>query len=117
MRTLAAGRLVIGCLLLGGCSSTETGTGHGGDCESFYSDVTEAATWPALKDELLASDSWPRAVSVRVQERGTDIGVGNEDVVRVIDLVSDKGRRVAQLEVWRTADGGWSAGAWNQCID
>jgi len=104
-------------LLVSGCSSTETGTGNGGDCESFYSDVTEAATWTALKDALLAADSWPRATSVRVQDRGTDIGVGNEDVVRVVDLLNANGRRVIQLEVWRTADGGWSAGAWNQCID
>lgn len=117
MRTLAAGPVVVGCLLLGGCSSTETGTDHGGDCESFYSDVTEAATWPALKDALLDSGQWSRAVSVRVQERGTDIGVGDQDVVRVVDLLSEKGRRVVQLEVWRIADGGWSAGSWNQCID
>lgn len=105
------------CFLLVGCLSTEPGSGSGGDCESSYSEVVQAPTWQALKDELVGSDSWPRAVAVRVQEQGTDIGVGDEDAVRVVDLLDDKGRRVVQLEVWRTDDAAWSAGSWSQCID
>ncbi|WP_296601462.1 hypothetical protein [Nocardioides sp.] len=106
-----------GCVLVAGCSSTEPGTGGGGDCESHYSGVTMAPTWAELKTKLLASEEWARTASARVQHRGTDIGVGDEDVVRVVDLLNAQGRRVVQLEVWRTADGGWSAGAWSQCID
>lgn len=108
---------LLACLLLGGCASTESGTGHGGDCVSHYEPVASAPTWGALKDAMLLSDEWGHVASVRTQAEGDDIGVGNEHVVRVADLLNSKGRRLVQVEVWRTDDGGWSAGAWSQCID
>ena len=108
---------LLSCVLLGGCLSTEPGTGSGGDCESHYSEVVRAPTWSGLEEALVTSPHWPRATSVRVQERGADIGLGDQDVVRIVDVLNEKGRRVVQLEVWRTDDGGWSAGSWSQCID
>jgi hypothetical protein len=55
--------------------------------------------------------------SVRTQARGDDIGAGDQDVVRVVDLLDRNGRRLVQVEVWRTDAGSWRAGAWGQCID
>jgi hypothetical protein len=34
-----------------------------------------------------------------------------------VDLLNRKGRRLAQVEVWRTESGAWRAGIWLQCID
>jgi hypothetical protein len=54
---------------------------------------------------------------VRTQAVGHDVGAGNQDAVRVVDLLNRQGRRLAQADVWRTEAGGWRAGVWSQCID
>lgn len=116
----AARRLVLAalaCLALGGCQSTTVDGGGGGDCVSHYDPVAEAATWPDLKTAMLDTTDWGRVASVRTQATGDDIGAGDEDVVRLVDLLDKSGRRLAQADVWRTDSGGWSAGVWSQCID
>ena len=85
------------------------------DCVSHYDSVVTATSWDGLQDALLTRS---RVVSLRTQARGDDVdGAGNEDVVRVVDLLNDAGRRVVQVDVWRTDAGAWRAGAWSQCID
>ncbi|QIK66262.1 hypothetical protein G7072_07795 [Nocardioides sp. HDW12B] len=66
---------------------------------------------------LAYDDGRGPVASVRVQERGHDLGYSDEDVVRVVDLLDRKGRRMVQVDVWRTPDSGWRAGVWMQCID
>ena len=111
------GVALVASVLLGGCLSTEPGTGAGGDCESSYKPVASAPTWDALKDAMIATEDWGRVASVRTQSRGEDVDGHGEDVVRVVDLLNRNERRLVQVEVWRTDDGGWAAGAWSQCID
>ncbi|CAI9413762.1 hypothetical protein [Nocardioides sp. T2.26MG-1] len=111
------GGVLLAIVLLGGCLSTDSGTGNGGDCESHYVPVASAPTWDALEDAMLATEDWGAVASVRTQARGEDIGLGDQDVVRIVDLLNRNGRRLAQAEVWRTGDGGWAAGVWSQCID
>lgn len=106
--------------LASGCSgSTVEGEIVGDEgCDSAYDPVARAPSWPALERGMLAYDGGRRPVTaVRVQERGHDLGYGAEDVVRVVDLLDRTGRRVVQVDVWRTPDGGWRAGVWMQCID
>jgi hypothetical protein len=55
--------------------------------------------------------------SLRTQARGEDVGAGDEDAVRVVDLLNQQGDRLVQVDVWRTAAGSWRAGVWSQCID
>jgi hypothetical protein len=55
--------------------------------------------------------------SLRTQARGHDVGAGDQDAVRVVDLLTTKGRRLVQVDVWRTEAGGWRAGVWSQCTD
>jgi hypothetical protein len=106
-------------VLATGVLSACAGAGEpaGGDCVSRYDSVVRAPTWTGLKNEMLDSREWGRAVSVRTQARGDDVGVGDQDAVRVVDLVNRNGRRLIQVEVWRTDAGAWRAGAWSQCID
>ena len=51
--------------------------------------------------------------------RGDDVGAGSgdEDVVRVVDLLDRRGRRLVQVDVWQTDAGAWRAGVWGQCTD
>lgn len=104
----------VACMTLSSCAS---GTGGEGHCESRYDGVVTAPTWASLKDAMVESRAWGRVASTRVQGKGVDVGVGDQDAVRVMDLLDHQGRRLVQVEVWRTDAGGWSAGVWSQCID
>ncbi|WP_137291816.1 hypothetical protein [Nocardioides dongxiaopingii] len=105
----------LSCWVLGGCGAT--GSSSDEDCESSYESVADGATWGDLEDAMLDYDGQGRVVSVRTQARGRDVGAGDEDAVRVVDLLDRRGSRVLQVEVWRTEAGAWRAGAWRQCID
>ncbi|CUR55216.1 exported hypothetical protein [metagenome] len=109
------GLAVLVCNLLGACVASSGGEGE--DCVSHYDAVATAATWGGLKEAMVASTTWGRVVSVRTQARGDDVGAGDEDAVRVVDLLDRKGRRLVQVDVWRSDTGAWEAGAWSQCID
>ncbi len=110
-------RVSVALLACGSFSAcAHAGTSPGDDCVSRYEPVAEAATWQGLRDAMVAGDERGRVASLRTQDRGEDVGVGDEDAVRVVDLVGRNGRRLAQVEVWRT-DGRWHAGEWSQCID
>jgi hypothetical protein len=102
--------------LLSACESVGS-SGDDGDCLSHYDTVASASTWQGLKDAMLAYDERGRVASVRTQAKGDDVGAGDEDAVRVADLLNHNGRRLVQVDVWRTDDGAWRAGVWNQCID
>jgi hypothetical protein len=112
------GVAVLACSVLSACAGTTHGSdGSGGDCVSHYDAVAAAPTWAALKEAMLGYEERGRVASVRTQARGTDVGAGDRDAVRVVDLLDRNGRRLVQVDVWRTATGSWSAGAWQQCID
>lgn len=66
---------------------------------------------------MLGYEERGRVASVRTQARGDDVGAGNQNAVRVVDLLNRNGRRLVQVDVWRTDAGSWCAGVWNQCID
>jgi hypothetical protein len=109
---------VLACGLLSACVEQVGSSGGGDDCISHYRDVVSAATWSRLKDGLLQYDDRGPAGSVRIQEAGSDIdSPGDKDVVRVVDVLNSKGRRLAQFNVWRADGGAWRAGVWSQCID
>ena len=97
-----------------GCLSDTT---HGEPCVSDYEVLASAPTWNGLESELLDSGARGRVASVRVVERGVDVGTGDQKAVRVVDLLDRRDRRLAQAEVWRDDAGGWRAGLWMQCID
>ncbi|GAW49926.1 N-acetyl-gamma-glutamyl-phosphate reductase [Nocardioides sp. PD653] len=107
------GCVVLVCGVLTACA----GSTGGSDCVSDYAPVASATTWAGLKDAMLDTVRWGRVDSVRVQARGHDVGAGDQDAVRVVDLLNRHGRRLVQVDVWRTPGGGWQAGAWRQCID
>jgi hypothetical protein len=113
--SVGMGLAVLACGILSACAGTTEG--GGGDCVSYYDSVARAPTWVGLKDAMLGSKEWGRVVSVRTQARGDDVGAGNEDAVRVVDLLNRNGNRLVQVDVWRTDAGAWRAGVWNQCID
>jgi hypothetical protein len=100
--------------LTGACLSQDSGDD---DCVSHYTTVASAPTWEGLKGAMLDYRERGRVVSLRTQARGKDVGAGNRDAVRVVDLLNRNGRRLAQVDVWRTDAGGWRAGVWSQCID
>ncbi len=107
------------CTLLAACSAGEPGVeGGGGDCTSHYEHVASADSWAGLKEAMLDNEDWGGVASLRTQARGDGVvdGPGDEDVVRVMDLLDRKDRRLIQVDVWRT-DTGWRAGVWSQCID
>lgn len=111
MRVSLAG---LACAMLSvGCA----GATEPSDCVSHYEPVAGAETWRGLKDEMLAYEDRGRVASVRIQARGDDVGAGDHDVVRVVDLLNRKGRRLVQVDVWRTDAGDWRAGIWKQCVD
>jgi hypothetical protein len=70
-----------------------------------------------LKDSMLRNNEWGDVASLRTQGVGSDVGAGDEEVERVLDLLNQNGRRLIQVDVWRTDAGTWRAGAWSQCID
>ncbi len=105
---------VLACGILSACADT---TGAGGDCVSHYEPVAGAPTWPALKEAMLGYEGRGPVASLRTQARGHDVGAGNQDAVRVVDLLNRNGRRLVQVDVWRTDAGAWRAGVWSQCID
>lgn len=106
--------LALACGLLSACAG---GTPSGGDCVSNYDPVASAPSWRALKFTMLDFKGRGSVSSLRTQARGHDVGVGDHVAVRVVDLLNPKGRRLAQVEVWRTESGAWRAGIWSQCID
>ena len=107
------GLAVLVCGMLTACA----GTTGGGDCVSHYDSVASAPTWEGLKDAMLDYQERRRVASIRTQARGRDVGAGDQDAVRVVDLLNRNGRRLAQVDVWRTDAGAWRAGVWSQCID
>jgi hypothetical protein len=110
------GLAALACGILSACAGGATE--EGGDCVSRYDRVAEATTWDGLKDAMLRSDSkWGYVASLRTRSRGDDVGAGDQEAVRVVDLLNRNGRRLLQVDVWRTDSGGWRAGAWSQCID
>ena len=100
--------------LLGACAGS---TDDGIDCTSHYQPVASAPSWNGLRDAMLSYDERGQVASMRTQERGVDVGAGDQNAVRVVDLLDRKGRRLVQVDVWRTDAGGWRAGIWSQCID
>jgi len=106
--------VVLAGFLSAGCAGSTEG---GGDCVSHYDPVASAPTWDALKDAMLGYKERGLVASVRTQARGDDVGAGDQDAVRVVDLLNRNGRRLAQVDVWRTDAGAWRAGVWKQCID
>lgn len=116
MRSVGAVVAAVACASLTSCSDS-TGTSSGGDCESHYDVVATAPTWSGLQRAMRRTTTWGRVASVRTQVRGDDVGAGDEDAVRIVDLLGPQGQRRVQVDVWRTDSGGWRAGAWSQCID
>jgi hypothetical protein len=110
------GLATLACGSLSACGSSSEGGGDG-DCVSHYSSLGGARTWAGLQSAMLSNRDWGRVASLRTQARGTDVGAGDQNAVRVVDLLDRKGRRLIQADVWRTDAGAWRAGVWNQCID
>jgi hypothetical protein len=115
-RATASLGLFLVCGMLSACESSSSDYG---DCDSHYDSVASASTWAELKAEIVGSTQRGRVVaSLRTQSRGDEVvGVGDEEAVRVVDLLDQQGRRLVQVEVWRTDSEGWASGAWSQCID
>jgi hypothetical protein len=109
------GLAAVACGILGACAGT--GTTGGGGCVSHYEPVASASTWAGLKDAMSRYQERGRVAALRTQARGDDVGAGDQDAVRVVDLLNRNGRRLVQVDVWRTNAGGWRAGVWKQCID
>jgi hypothetical protein len=112
--SLRVGLAILACGVLSACAGTTEG---GDDCVSHYDPVASAPSWQDLKDAMLDYNVRGRVASVRTQARGDDVGAGDQNAVRVVDLLDRNGRRLVQVDVWRTDAGGWRAGAWSQCID
>lgn len=111
------GLAALTCAVLTACGAHTTVSDSEGDCVSHYDPVASAPTWTALKEAMKDDEGWGRVASVRTQARGEDVGAGDEKAVRVVDLLDRKGRRLVQVEAWRTTSGAWRAGVWNQCTD
>src|SRR3954452_874311 len=107
------GLAVLSCVALSACA----GSTDRADCVSHYSPVATAPTWDDLREGMLRYREWGRVDSVRIQARGHDVGAGDQDAVRVVDLLNRNGRRLVQVDVWRTGAGAWRAGVWGQCTD
>lgn len=113
----AAKRMVLAALACATLSACASATDGGDDCVSRYEPVASAATWDALKGAMLGYKERGTVASLRTQARGRDVGAGDQDAVRVVDLLNRNGRRLVQVDVWRTETGAWRAGVWSQCID
>jgi hypothetical protein len=109
------GLALLACGILSACAGT-TSSGSGG-CVSHYGPVASAPTWDGLKAAMLGYKERGRVASVRTQARGDDVGAGDQDAVRAVDLLSRSGRRLVHVDVWRTDAGAWRPGVWKQCID
>lgn len=114
--SLTASFVALALGMLSACESVGS-SGDDGDCVSHYDEVASASTWTGLESALLAYKERGPAVSLRTQARGNDVGAGDQDAVRVVDLLNQNGRRLVQVDVWRTGGGAWRAGVWSQCID
>ena len=112
IRTTFAALLLVAALA--GCSG-ENSVG-GSDCVSHYEMVATGSSWTEVRAALLGYDDRGPVRSVRTQAHGVDIPGTEVRAVRVVDLLNHTGRRVVQVNVWRT-DGVWRAGIWHQCID
>ena len=110
-RSLLACLVVLAGTLLAGCGSESSASG----CTSAYRTVATAPTWADLAAQLRGAGEFGRVASVRTVDRG--LASTNRDVARVVTLLDAKGQVAAQLDVWRTADGGWRAGVWMQCTE
>lgn len=115
LRRLAVVAATVPGLLLGACAG-EAGEGGGG-CESSYEIIAAAPTWQGLQAAMVSHEEHGPVESLRVQARGDDVGAGDQQAVRVVDLLDRDGRRLVQVDVWRTDAGAWRSGVWNQCID
>src|SRR5687767_8119383 len=91
--SVQAGLAVVACAILSACAGTTEG---GGDCVSHYGSVASAPTWEGLKDAMLSYQERGRVASVRTQARGDDVGAGDQDAVRVVDLLDRNGQRLVQ---------------------
>ena len=111
--SVLTGLAVLACGALSACAAAT----HSGDCVSHYDPVASAPTWEDLEDAMMDYRERGRVASVRIQARGDDVGAGDQEAVRVVDLLNRHGRRLVQVDVWRTDTGAWRAGAWSQCID
>ena len=113
--SLRLGLAVLACGVLTACETSD----RSGDpnCVSHYSPVGTARSWAGLQTAMLSNRDWGRVTSVRTQARGTGVGAGGKDVVRVVDLLNRKGKRLIQADVWKTETGAWRAGVWEQCTD
>src|SRR5262245_52406304 len=89
----ASVRMVLGVLACGILSAC-AGTTGGGHCVSHYDPLASASTWHGLKDAMLGYKQRGRVASVRTQARGEDVGAGDQDAVRVVDLLNQDGRRL-----------------------
>jgi hypothetical protein len=116
--SLRMGLAVLAYGMASACVSSSTEDGDN-DCVSGYHSVASAPTWDGLKDAMLNhKEERQVASSLRTQARGDDVdGVGDKDVVRVVDILNRRGRRLVQVDVWRTEAGDWRAGVWGQCTD
>ena len=112
--SVRVGLAVLACGILSACAGSTNG---GVDCVSHYDSVASAPTWEGLKAAMLGYKERGRVASVRTQARGDDVGAGDQDAVRVVDLLNRRGQRLVQVDVWRTDAGAWRAGVWSQCID
>lgn len=122
--SLRMGLAVLACGILSACAGSTGPTKYPAavqagddDCVSNYDHIASAPTWDALKDAMLGYKERGHVASVRTQVRGNDVGAGDREAVRVVDLLNRNGRRLVQVDVWRTEAGAWRAGLWNQCID
>ncbi len=117
----ATSRATLAALVCGGLTAcggaTAAGSSSDGPCTSHYLAVASAPTWSELKKAMLHNGRWGRVAAVRTQVRGVDVGGGDQEAVRVVDLLNERGRRLIQADVWRTERGTWRAGVWSQCID
>ncbi|HSE09878.1 MAG TPA: hypothetical protein VLB29_14530 [Nocardioidaceae bacterium] len=116
MGMTAGARAAVAALTCGMLSACAATTG-GGDCVSHYDSIASAPTWAGLKEAMLDYRERGRVASVRIQARGKDVGAGDQEAVRVVDLLNRNRRRLVQVDVWRTDEGAWRAGVWQQCID
>lgn len=122
--TVRFGSAALALGVLSACGSGEytppPGIAMGGDCVSHYQPVVSAPTWKDLKDAMLGGLAMRGRVAASVQvvsAGGEVVARGDQDVVRVVDLLGPNGHRLAQAEVWRTDSGSWRAGVWGQCFD
>ena len=109
------GLAILACSVASACAAGTTEVLS--DCVSRYHRVAGAPTWDGLKDAMLNYKEWGPVASVRIQARGDDVGAGDQNAVRVVDLLNRNGRRLIQVDVWRTDTGAWRAGDWGQCTD